>query len=67
MLLSILEPDVELVTIQIASSEEFSPLKTSHQVKTGLQFREKKRKKSLISRDYFTNAESREFKNRHST
>jgi hypothetical protein len=67
MLLSILEPDVELVTIQIASSEEFSPLKTCHQVKTGLQFREKKRKKSLISRDYFTNAESRECKNRHST
>jgi hypothetical protein len=48
MLLSILELDVELVTIQIASSAEFSPLKTCHQVKTGLQFREKKRKKNHL-------------------
>jgi hypothetical protein len=55
-----LELDVELVTIQIASSEEFSPLKTCHQVKTGLQFWEKK--KSLISRDDFNNAVSRESK-----
>ncbi|WJX79021.1 hypothetical protein P8452_62182 [Trifolium repens] len=38
MLLSILELDVELVTIQIASSAEFSPLKTCHQFPTfGLQ------------------------------
>jgi hypothetical protein len=49
MLLSILELDVELVTIQIASSAEFSPLKTCHQVKTGLQFQEKKRKNHLLA------------------
>jgi hypothetical protein len=49
MLLSILELDVGLVRVQIASSEEFSALKTCHQVKTGLHIREKKRKNYLLA------------------